>query len=94
MALQQVEATARKAKTLHVKVVDLAKEGRPVVNIKLPISLVGFGMKVGQAFSAQLKEANVDWDAVIAAIEQSGELGKIVEIEDQAEHKTVEVWVE
>ena len=93
MAVQQAHETAKKATTLHVKVVDLAKPGRPVVNVKLPMSLVRFGMKMGQAFSPQLKDANVDWDAVIAAIEQ-GEIGKIVEVEDEAEHKTVEVWVE
>lgn len=93
MAVQQVQEAVKKATTLHVKVVDEAKEGRPVVNVKLPISLVKAGMKIGQAFSPQLKEANVDWDAVMAVIEQ-GDLGKIVEVEDQAEHKTVEVWVE
>ena len=92
MAVQQVEEPARKATTLRVKVVDTA-DGRQSVNVKLPISLVKFGMKMGQAFSPELRDAKVDWDSVVAAIEQ-GELGKIVEVEEPAENRTVEVWVE
>jgi hypothetical protein len=50
-------------------------------------------MKIGAAFSPQLKDATLDWDAIATAIEQ-GEVGKIVEVEDEAEHKAMEVWVE
>lgn len=93
MAIQQVEQPVRKATILRVRVVDHAREGQPTVNVKIPISLVKWGMKIGQAFSPEMKAANVDWEAVTAAIER-GELGKIVEVEDEAEHKTVEVWIE
>jgi len=93
MSVQQVEETSRKATTLYVKVVDTAAADRPSVNVRLPISMVKFGMKIGQAFSPELRDAKVDWDAVVAAIEQ-GELGKIVEIEEPAENRKVEVWVE
>ena len=93
MAVQQVEQTSRKATTLHVKVVDTAAADRPSVNVRLPISMVKFGMKIGQAFSPELRDAKVDWEAVVAAIEQ-GDLGKIVEIEEPAENRKVEVWVE
>ena len=89
MAIQ----TEQKAKVLRIKVVDTTKEGHPAITIKLPISMVKWGMKMGQAFSPQLKDAQVDWDTVTAMIEK-GDLGKIVEVEDEAEHKTVEVWVE
>jgi hypothetical protein len=40
-----------------------------------------------------MKNANLDWESINAIIEE-GELGKIVEVEDEADHKTVEVWVE
>jgi hypothetical protein len=83
----------QKPKILHVKVTDHSRPDRPVVNVKVPISLVKWGMKVGAAFSPEMKEANLDWDSVTAAIE-SGELGKIAEVEDEAQQKTVEVWVE
>jgi hypothetical protein len=81
------------ARVLHVRVVDNARDGHPVVNVKLPIGVVKWGMKIGEAFSPQLKDANVDWEAVARMIEH-GEPGKIVEVEDEAAHKTVEVWVE
>jgi hypothetical protein len=82
-----------KARMIHVKVTDRLNDARPVVNVKLPIGVVRWGMKIGEAFSPELKEAKVDWDAVTAMVEH-GELGKIVEVEDEAAHKTVEVWVE
>ena len=40
-----------------------------------------------------MKDANLDWDSIMAII-QDGERGKIVEVEDEVDHKTVEVWVE
>jgi hypothetical protein len=50
-------------------------------------------MKMAQAFSPEMKDANLDWDGITAMI-QEGEQGKLVEVEDEADHKTVEVWVE
>jgi len=83
----------RKAKSLRVRVVDTSKDGRPAVNIKVPIGVVKFGMKMAQTFSPELRDANLDWDSVTAMV-QDGELGKLVDVEDEAEHKTIEVWVE
>lgn len=89
----QVQEPKKKAKSLRVRVVDHTKEGRPAVNINLPIGVVKWGMKMVQTFSPEMKDANLDWDSISAMIE-AGELGKIVDVEDEAEHKTVEVWVE
>ena len=89
----QVQESEKAAKYLRVRVVDHAKEGRPAVNIKVPIGVVKWGMKMAQAFSPQIKEVNLDWDSIDAMV-QEGETGKIVEVEDEAEHKTVEVWLE
>jgi hypothetical protein len=84
---------AVKPKSLRIKVVDHAKEGRPAVNINMPISVVKWGMKMAQAFSPEMKDANVDWASVTEMIE-AGEIGKLVEVEDEAQNKTVEIWVE
>lgn len=89
----QAEVPGKKATYLRVKVVDNAKEGRPAVNIKLPIGVVRWGMKMAQAYSPEVKDANLDWDRITAMI-QAGAQGKLVEVEDEAQHKTVEVWVE
>lgn len=92
MAVQEPEAPA-KARYLRVKVVDNAKEGRPSVNVRMPIGVVKFGLKMAQAFSPEMKGVNVDWEALAAMIEQ-GEVGELVHVEDEAEHKTVDVYVE
>jgi hypothetical protein len=87
------QESEKAARFLRVKVVDHTKEGRPAVNIKVPIGVVKWGMKMAQAFSPQMKDVNLDWDSIDAMV-QEGETGKIVEVEDEAEHKTIEVWLE
>jgi len=52
-----------------------------------------WGMKIAKAFSPEMKDANLDWERITAMI-QEGEQGKLVEVEDEVDHKTVEVWVE
>ena len=80
----------RKAKRLRVRVVE---DGHPTVNVKVPIGVAKWGMKMAQAFSPEMKDANLDWEAITTIIKE-GEQGKIVEVEDEVDHKTVEVWVE
>jgi hypothetical protein len=80
----------RKAKLLRVRVVEA---GHPTVNVKVPIGVAKWGMKMAQAFSPEMKDANLDWDSITAII-QEGERGKIVEVEDEVDHKTIEVWVD
>ncbi len=81
------------AKYLRVKVVDHTKEGRPAVTIKVPIGVVKWGMKMAQAFSPRMKDVDLDWDSIDAMV-QEGQTGHIVEVEDEAEHKTIEVWLD
>lgn len=92
MAVQDQELE-QKPRSLRVRVVDHSREGHPVVNIRVPIRVVKFGMKMARTFSPHMKEADLDWDAITAMVED-GERGKIVDVEDEAEHKTIEVWVE
>ena len=80
----------QKAKFLRVRVVE---DGHPAVNVKIPIGVAKWGMKMAQAFSPEMKDANLDWDSITAIIRE-GDQGKIVEVEDEVGHKTVEVWVE
>jgi hypothetical protein len=40
-----------------------------------------------------MRDVHLDWDSIDAMV-QEGETGKIVEVEDEAEHKTIEVWLE
>jgi hypothetical protein len=50
----------KKAKILQVRVVE---HGHPTVNVKVPIGVAKWGMKMAQAFSPEMKEANLDWNA-------------------------------
>lgn len=93
MAIQQAAEPKQEAKFLRVKVVDNTKAGRPAVNVNMPIGVVKWGMKMAQTFSPKMKDVNLDWDAITALI-QEGARGKIVDVEDEAEHKTIEIWVE
>jgi hypothetical protein len=89
----QSQESDKAATYLRVKVVDHTKEGRPAVNIKVPIGVVKWGLKMAQAFSPHMKDVNLDWDSIDAMV-QEGATGKLVEVEDEAEHKTIEVWLE
>lgn len=82
-----------KAKYLRVKVVDHTKGGSPTVNIRMPIGVVKFGMKMAATFSPQMKDADIDWDATTKMVEE-GATGELVHVEDEAEHKTIDVFVE
>lgn len=89
----QTEPTQQKAKYLRIKVVDSNAPDDAGVNVKMPIGLVKWGMKVAQQYSPELQKADFDWDTITAAID-AGELGKLVEVHDAAKHQTVEIWVE
>jgi hypothetical protein len=86
----QTREPKQQAKRLRVRVVEA---GHPTVNVKVPIGVAKWGMKMAQAFSPEMKDANLDWETITAII-QEGEQGKLVEVEDEVDHKTVEVWVE
>ncbi len=89
----QGQESEKAAKYLRVRVVDHTREGRPAVNIKVPIGVVKWGMKMAQAFSPQVKDVDLDWNSIDAMV-QEGATGQIVEVEDEAEQKTIEVWLE
>jgi hypothetical protein len=86
----QAREPEKKARLLRVRVVE---NGHPAVNVKVPIGVAKWGFKMAQAFSPEMKVANLDWESITAMI-QEGEGGKIVEVEDGVDRKTVEVWVE
>ncbi|HET7419420.1 MAG TPA: hypothetical protein VFL27_03485 [Candidatus Dormibacteraeota bacterium] len=88
----QMEAKP-KVKYLRVKVVDNLKEGNPTVNIRMPIGLVKFGLKMAQSFSPDVKNMNLDYDAIDKMIEE-GVVGELVHVEDDTQHKTIDVYVD
>lgn len=85
--------TAR-AKWLKVRVMTM--DGKVKSKVNLPISLVDIGLKLGMAYSPQMKESGlekIDIRAVMEAVKNGAE-GKIVEVEDDEKQEKVEIYVE
>jgi hypothetical protein len=80
----------RKPRWLRVRVTD-TDSGRPRVNVRLPISMVSVGLKMGSKFAPQIE--GLDTDSLMSIIE-SGEMGQIVDVYDDDDGEHVEVFLE
>lgn len=80
----------RKPRFLRVRVTD-TDSGRPRVNVRLPISMVSVGLKMGSKFAPQVE--GLDAEQLMQIIE-SGELGQIVDVVDEKDGEHVEVFLE
>lgn len=83
-------APGRKPRWLRVRVTDNAT-GRPKVNVRLPVSMVGVGLKMGSKFAPQIE--GMDAEQLMQIIE-SGEVGQIVDVTDDEDGEHVEVFLE
>jgi hypothetical protein len=77
-------------KWLRVKVTD-AETGRSRVNIRVPTSLVGAGLKMGMRLSPEIEA--LDTEQIMHFIE-SGTIGKIVDVTDEKDNEHIEVYIE
>jgi len=80
----------RKPRWLRVRVTD-TDSGRPRVNVRLPLSMVSVGLKMGSKFAPQIE--GLDSNDLMDIIE-SGELGQIVDVYDDEDGEHVEVFLE
>jgi hypothetical protein len=80
----------RKPRWLRVRVTD-TDTGRPRVNVRLPVSMVGVGLKMGSKFAPQVE--GLDANQLMQIIE-SGEIGQIVDVFDEDDGEHVEVFLE
>ena len=80
----------RSARWLRVKVTD-TDTGKTRVNVRLPISLMNAGMKMGAKFAPEVD--GMDMDMITNAI-QNGEVGKIVDVFDEDDGEHVEVFLD
>ena len=77
-------------KFFRVRVTD-TKTGKTRVNVRLPIGLVGAGLKMGMKFSPEI--AGMDPDMLNEFL-KNGEIGKIVDVLDEDDGEHVEVFIE
>jgi len=78
-------------KWLLIRVTDLAT-GDKKANVKIPVSLANFGMKMAAKYAPESIEG-LDMEEIIAAAKNGGE-GKLVDVEDPEKGEHVEIFVE
>ncbi len=76
---------------LNVRVTD-QRSGKRKVNVRIPLSLVDVGLKLGAKFSPVGIEG-LDMNQIMAAVKAGG-MGKIVDVEDEEDGVHVEVYIE
>jgi hypothetical protein len=84
------EAGGRTAKYFRVRVTD-TKSGKTRVNVRLPVSVINAGVKMGARFSPQVE--GLDMHELMQYI-RSGMIGKIVDVYDDEDGEHVEVFLE
>ena len=84
------DGSSRPGRWLKIKVTDITTE-KTRVNIRLPISLISSGIKLGMKFAPEAE--GIDAGKVMDAIRNGG-MGKIVDAIDDNDHEHVEIWVE
>jgi len=78
-------------KWLRILVTDL-QSGKSKVNVKVPVSLASFGLKMAARYAPEEIEG-LDMDQIISAIKDSGDT-KFVDVEDVENGEHVEVYIE
>ena len=87
---QEPMGLGRKPRWLRVRVTD-TNSGRPRVNVRLPLSMVNIGLKMGTHFAPEIEGLQADQ---LMKIIESGEIGQIVDIMDEKDGEHVEVFLE
>ncbi len=82
--------TAQMAHWFRVCITDTHTE-KVKVNVRLPVSLITAGVKMGARFSPEVEGLDVDQ---LMALIKTGEIGKIVDVVDEESGEHVEVFLE
>ena len=80
----------RGEKYFRVRVTD-SDSGKTRVNIRLPVGLVGAGMKMGMKFSPEIEGIDTN---VLKDLLEKGESGKIIDVYDDNDGEHVEIFIE
>jgi hypothetical protein len=80
----------KKAHWLRVRVTD-TNTGRPRVNVRMPLSLVNLGLKMGAHFAPEIEGLDL---AALLRSAQEGDASPFVDVIDHEDGERVEVFVE
>lgn len=84
------EEPSRTARFFRVRVTD-TNTGKARVNVRLPVSVLSAGMKMGARFSTEIQ--GLDPNELMSFIRE-GTIGKIVDVFDEKDGEHVEVFLE
>lgn len=87
---QPGEDTVRAARFFRVRVTD-TNSGKARVNVRLPVSVLSAGMKMGARFSTDIQGLD---QAELMQFIREGTIGKIVDVFDEKDGEHVEVFLE
>ncbi len=79
-----------RGRTLRVRITDVGK-GRNKVDVRIPISLIDIGLKMGARLAPRVSAGQLD--TILRAVER-GQVGRVLEMQDLDEGERVEVFVE
>ncbi len=65
--------------------------GRTKVNVRLPLGLINAGVKMGAHFAPEMQD--MDFSEFIQAA-RAGEIGRMVEVDDEDDREHVEIFIE
>jgi len=83
-------STGKKPRYLRVLITD-TDSGKARVNVRLPVSLINSGMRMGARFAPEIE--GLDMEDLNAWL-NSGEVGQIVDIFDEEDGEHIEVFLE
>ena len=78
----------KKARWLNVLVTDSTSH-RNKVSVRIPLSLARIGLRMGARFAPEVEE--FDWDEILSALAE-GDVGTIVEVNDEEDGEQVKVY--
>ncbi len=83
-------STGKKPRYLRVLITD-TDTGKARVNVRLPVSLINSGMRMGARFAPEIEGLELE---DLNAWLNSGEVGQIVDIFDEEDGEHIEVFLE
>jgi hypothetical protein len=83
-------ASGKKPHYLRVLITD-TDSGKSRVNVRLPVSLINSGMRMGARFAPEIEGLDME---DLNAWMNSGEIGQIVDIFDEEDGEHIEVFLE
>jgi hypothetical protein len=82
--------TSSSGRWFRVRVTDI-ESGKPRVNIRMPVSVVKSGLKMGAHFSPNIEDMDLKR---LSEVIESGEIGQVVDVYDDEDGEHVEVFIE